>query len=278
MATKNAQIPTTQPPLPASEKRPFESLREAIGLVSAGAGIFAALLYLAGRSFASGYFAAMNIAEYQLAFSLSEYGAVAWIPLFLYPIGMIVVSSLIGGILSAFGDWTVPLRARVANWLKQKVFTKFPSIHLPELGRKTKLWFWIADRAFFVFLFILLVNSTLLVVQQYGQWVGQNYVLQFSPEVELVSDTPMALENDVLTPEKASGYDYYVYNGLHLLTVNNGKYYLFKEIDAETCKPVKVYVVEERESMQVNLLPTVSLADQCTKTSPIQSITPAPTP
>ena len=47
-------------------KRSFESLRELIGLASAGAGIFAALLYLAGRSFAGGYFEAMNIPHYSI--------------------------------------------------------------------------------------------------------------------------------------------------------------------------------------------------------------------
>ncbi len=245
------------------KSRPLESLREMIGLVSAGAGLFAALLYLAGRSFASGYFAAMNIPEYQLTFSLSEYGAAGWFPLFLYPIGMIVISSLIGGTLSTLSDWTLPIRIKVSNWLKQKVYSKFSPIRLPELGQKTKLWFLIADRAFFVFLFVLLVISTLYAVQQYGGWVGKNNVLQFSSQVELASDIPLALENGKLPPEKIGEHDYFIYKGLHLLTVNDGKYYLFKEIDFTTCKPSKVYVVERREALQINLLPAVPLVDQC---------------
>lgn len=246
-----------------SSPRPFETMREIVGIASASVGIFAALLYLAGRSFASGYFAAMNIPEYQLTFSLSEYGAAAWFPLFLYPIGMIVISSLIGGILSTLSDWTLSIRTKVSNWLKQKVFSKFSPIRLPELGQKTKLWFLIADRAFFVFLFVLLVISTLYAVQQYGGWVGKNNVLQFSSQVELVSGIPLALENGELPLEKIGGHDYFIYKGLHLLTVNDGKYYLFKEVDYTTCKPSKVYVVERREALQINLLPAVPLVDQC---------------
>jgi len=38
------------------EGKSFQSLRELVGLIRAGAGIFVALLYLAGRSYASGYF------------------------------------------------------------------------------------------------------------------------------------------------------------------------------------------------------------------------------
>ena len=56
-----------------------------IGVLSASAGLFAALLYLAGRSYSSGYFGAMNIPEYTVTFSLQEYGVVAWPILFAYP-------------------------------------------------------------------------------------------------------------------------------------------------------------------------------------------------
>jgi len=257
-----------------SKPRPLESLRDMLGFVSAGAGIFAALLYLAGRSFASGYFEAMNIAEYQLTFSLSEYGAAAWVPLFLYPIGMIVVSSFLGGILSTIGDWSAPWRTKIKNWVKRLLSSKLPAIHLPEASRKTKLWFAIADRAFTVSIFIMLVLVTLQVVAQYGNWVGRTNVQQNSLQVEVNSQPPLTLDDNNLTPISASGQDYFIYKGLHLLTVNNGKYYLFKEINPITCKPVKVYVVEARETLQVNLLPAVSIADQCKNTTG-QSTNPA---
>lgn len=258
-------IPQKEVESPQNESKPspFESLRDMIGLVSAGAGIFAALLYLAGRSYASGYFEAMNIAEYQLTFSLSEYGAAAWIPLFLYPIGMIVVSSFLGGILSAIGDWSAPWCTRIKNWLKRLLSSKLPAIHLPEASRKTKLWFAIADRAFTVSIFIMLVLITLQVLAQYGNWVGRINVQQNALQVEINSSLPLALDDNGLTPVSASGQDYYAYKGLHLLTVNNGKYYLFKDIDPVTCKPSKVYIINAEQNLQVNLLPAESLAGQC---------------
>lgn len=263
MATKNSQTQTTQPPLSASHKRPFESLREVIGLIGAGAGILAALFYLAGRNFAEGYFSAMNIPSYQVAFSLWEYGAVAWLPILIYSISMILASSLLGGIFSILADWTLPLRTSLWKWVKRKVSFKLPSFQLPEVSRKTRLWFVIANSAFVALLFFLIVIFTLQFVTQYGSWNGKVYVLESASQVELISGIPMAFDDGELVAGQSGGHDYYVYTGFHLLTFNEGKYYLFREIDPATCRPAKVYVIEANNSLQVNLLPPVSLADKC---------------
>jgi hypothetical protein len=137
-----------------SKPRPLESLRDMLGLVSAGAGIFAALLYLAGRSFASGYFAAMNIPNYQVSFSLWEYGEVAWLPLLLYPIGMIVVTGFLMGILTRTVDLLSPIIKKIVTWLKTKITLKLPALNLPESSRETKFWFSIAKKATFILLLI----------------------------------------------------------------------------------------------------------------------------
>lgn len=246
-----------------SKPRPLESVREMIGLVSAGAGIFAALLYLAGRSFASGYFSAMNIPDYQVSFSLWEYGEVAWLPLLLYPIGMIVVTGFLFGILARVVDLLSPVIKKIATWIKIKIVMKLPVLNLPESGRETKFWFSVTKRATFILLLIGLVVFTLNFVRGFGQLNGRIHIIELSAQVEVVSAIPLSLDDNNLPSSKFSGQNFFVYKGLRLLTVNNDKYYLFKEIDPMTCKPVKVYVVEARETLQINLLPAVSIADQC---------------
>lgn len=261
-----------------SKTRPFESLRDLIGLISAGAGVFAALLYLAGRSFAGGYFSAMNIPSYQVSFSLWEYGEVAWIPLLLYPVGMMALTSFLSGVFSRILDWLSPLIVRFIYWLKTIITIKLPSIHLPESSRLTKFWFATARNSFFILLLMALVIFTLQFVSEFGKLNGQIHILENSAQVELISAIPMALDDNQLSATQASRQDYYIYKGLHLLTVNAGKYYLFKEIDPATCKPLKVYVINADQDLQLNLLPTKSLAGQCHQdTSPQVTATPVST-
>jgi len=250
----------------ANSKRPLESLRELIGLATAGAGIFAALLYLAGRSFANSYFAAMNIPGYQVSFSLWEYGEVAWLPLFLYPIGMIILSSFLGGVFSTISDLTSPLCAYLWDWLKKKIKFRLPALHLPEQSRKTKLWFAIANYVFIVLLFVFIIIFTLQAVSQYGKLNGQLTVLENAAQIELISAVPLGDNN--LAAVQSSGQGYYFYKGFHLLTFNNGKYYLFKEIDSVTCKPSQVYVIDSANLVQVNIAQAVSLEKECSKNIP----------
>ncbi len=106
---------------------------------------------------------------------------------------------------------------------------------------------------------------TLMVSSIFGQWMGKWNVLENATTVELVSTIPMALDDNNLAEVQSNGQDYYVYKGFHLLTFNGGKYYLFKGIDQATCKPLKVYIISTEQNIQVNLLPAISLSDQCQK-------------
>lgn len=238
-----------------NNKGVFESLRDVIGLVSAGAGIFAALLYLAGRSYAAGYFEAMNIPSYQVSFSMWEYGEVAWFPLLLYPIGMIAVTSFLMGVISRIFDLLSPVINKFVTWLKTKIKIKLPIFKLPESSLETKLWFSVAKGAGFVLLLLVLVIFTLRFVSDFGKFNGQLYVAQRSKKVEIVSPIPLPLDENNLSPISLVEHKYYVYKDLYLLTINEGRYFLFRDIDTETKKPVKVYVIQENSSLQVNLLP-----------------------
>lgn len=253
-------------------------LRDMFGMISAGAGVFAALLYLAGRSYASGYFEAMNIPSYQVSFSIWEYGEAAWFPLLLYPIGMIVVTGFLMGVINRIFDFLSPLIQRFTVWIKAKIKVRLPALNLPESSSATKIWFTIAKRAFFFLLLVSLVVFTLQFVYRFGQINGRLHITELSVPVEISSSTPLPLDEHNLSPITSSGQDFFIYKDLYLLTMNEGKYFLFKEIDKETCKPIKVYVVEGNQSLQVNLLPVKSLQDQCNQTkSSIPAIAPIAT-
>jgi hypothetical protein len=242
-------------PQKENKTRPLESLREVVGLVSAGAGIFAALLYLAGRSYASGYFEAMNIPSYQVSFSMWEYGEVAWLPLLLYPIGMIVFTGLLMGILSRIFDFLSPMIQRFSVWLKAKIKIRLPSLNLPESSRETKFWFSIAKRAFSFLLLVGLAVFTLQFVYGFGQINGRLYIEQSAKPIEIISTVPLPLDDNTLLPVLSSGQEYYVDKDLHLLTINENRYFVFKDVDPSTKKPLKVYVIEGNQSLQINLLP-----------------------
>lgn len=238
-----------------NSKGAFESLREVIGLIGAGTGIFAALLYLAGRSYAAGYFEAMNIPSYQVSFSMWEYGEVAWLPLLLYPIGIIVVTGFLMGILNRILDFLSPLLKRIVNWIKTKITAKKPRLNLPESSSETEFWFSLAKRAFFFLLLVSLVVFTLQFVYGFGQINGRLHMEQFAKSIEIISPIPLPLDDNNVSPVPSSGQEYYVYEGLHLLTVNEKKYFVFRDVDPITKKPLKVYVIEGNQSLQINLLP-----------------------
>jgi len=246
------------------------SLRDFIGLITAGLGIFAALLYLAGRSYASGYFGAMNIPEYMVSFSLQEYGAASWLPLFGYPItalslGWIFLWALykIRNLISST-KWFLSVRA----WLILHDRSQKNNLREKHLSQ-------IFDFIAIVVILIVFISSTLFLVADIGEKGGKFEVLEGSSPIDIISTAPLALENG----NSAAG-QFYIYRGYKLLTLNNGKYYLFKDIDLGTCKPTHVFVIDADQIKQVILSPATSLANQCTKNLSLQltSIPPNPTP
>lgn len=260
---KSENLFTEQNSLKETKRGVFSPLKDAVGIISAGAGLFAAILYLAGRSYAAGYFEEMNIPVYQVTFSMWEYGEVAWLPLLLYPIVLTIVSSFLMGIFSRLLDFLSPLLRRAVTWLKTQVKVRFPTIYLPVVSRETQFWFSVSKRASFVLLLLGLVIFTLNFIHSFGQINGRAHVTTASTPVEVVSTIPLSLDENKLPITSSSGADFYVYTELYLLTVNQGKYFFFKEIDQETCRPAKIYVVESNQTLQMNLLPLKSLTENC---------------
>ena len=96
---------------------------------------------------------------------------------------------------------------------------------------------------------------------------GEFLVLERAAKIELVSSLPMTLDNAslVITQAGQNQNQIFIYSGFRLLTVNGGKYYLFKEIDPATCKPLKVYVIDADQYKHINLSAAESLSDKCQK-------------
>jgi hypothetical protein len=257
----------------------FNSVRELIGLLTASAGIFAVLFYLAGRSYVSGYFGAMSIPEYLVSFSLQEYVMLAWQSVLIYPVFIFVVGGLFWGIVYTLRDYLSPVIFRFLNWLKNKAknllsFIHLPTIHLPKLSRETHLMYAMLGIGLLFAMVIVTVSSALTFVEQIGQINGKNALLEKSLNVELITDKPVMSEQvDVITNHEGI---FYVYKDFRLLYVTNEKYYLFKEIDPTTCKPRKVFVIDRELFNQVNLSIANNLNNFCLQNNPSQSL-PIPT-
>lgn len=253
-----------------TEKRSLKSLSEIIGLVSTGTGIFAALFYLAGRSFASGYFEAMNIPHYMVTFTVWEYGEVAWLPLFLYPIVTMLIGGIIWGIIYTVRDWLfTPLWEKLSAWIKKKIQLRLPRWQLPAISNQARRAFIVGLNATAVFMVALFAILTLQFVRDFGVFNGKSTVLEKAQMVEIVSANPLTLEDfEIVGFQSGQGSSqYFVYSDYRLLTINGGKYYLFREIDPVTCKPLKVYVVDSGTDKQINLSAPESLSGQCQKST-----------
>lgn len=258
-----SDVSTTTP------KRPLvDSLREMIALVSTAAGVFAVLFYLAGRSFSNSYFDTMNIPSYQVSFSLWEYGEVAWVPLLYFPLSVIAILSFFTWVVFTLRDLLWPLLMRFLGKLSRKRQLKRPALNFPESSKAAQRSFLIWLLTMIGFLVIVFVISMMGLIGEAGRKAGQSSVLTKSAKVELISAIPLAFDDNNLASTNASGKNYYIYKGFHLLTFNNGKYYLFKAIDPVTCKPSKVYIIDPEKDIQVNLSAAESLTDQCQITNP----------
>lgn len=246
----------------------FKSVRELIGLIGACVGIFAALLYLAGRSYASGYFGAMNIPEYMVNFSLQEYGSVVWFPLFIYPTLVMIVSGLLWGTIYIIRDWISPWFQHLIEKIIRIIKKISPKIRLPRIGRQARWMFAVFEGGIFLGIIIVFILFTLTFVQEIGAQNGKNLVLEGAAQTELMSLTPLTLDKTsiVVTQTVVQDSQYYDYKGFRLLTLNGSMYYFFTDIDPVSCKPREVYKIGADQPKLVVLGPASSLADQCLPT------------
>jgi hypothetical protein len=219
------------------------NIQEAVTILGGITGLIVAILWLSGRFYTAGYFGAMNIPAFQINFSVWEYAEVAWSRLLFYflekiyvPLTLITVVSLIS-FLSIFVLQRLFPRLKLIDLLNRLTFRVQ---NLPGSFRSLLVFL-------LVMYFISAMLDTLIEIKRSGQDAGRAAVLKGSYAVDVYSRDGIPLGSSETAPNILSTFNHY--SGLRLLTYNNGKYYLFRELNPTTCKPAQVFVITDSQDV-----------------------------
>lgn len=236
------QSPTErQPEKPAPEPSSLPSILKEVALLLSGtAGLFVAILWLAGRSYANGFFAAMNMPSLVTS-SVWEYAELAWIP------------SLIGAAVLIGLIFITELSRRFLTW------SIYFLLHMRIDKYLRIIWL------FYIGVTFLWLYQLPGLMAKFGYDNGILAIQKGTPEIEIVTDRlqPLGTQPVVLSTANGESDPVYTYNGFRLIIYSNGKYYLYNDLDPATCRPKQVYVVSEDQCLQVNVLPISPLNSQC---------------
>ena len=233
------------------------NIQEAVSIIGGVTGIVVAILWLAGRFYMAGYFSAMNIPAFQINFSVWEYAEAAWSRVILYFLINIFVPLILAS--------SVALASLVAILALQRIFPGLKlvglldGIALKAQGLPRRVKSVLAFVLFMYLVYILLDLSTNLNAS--GQEQGRLTVLSGSYAVEVYSKDYLPLGS----PEVMSNLTPVLlhYRGLRLLTFNNGKYYLFRDVDPVTCKPEQVFIVSDNADVHLSVSPITPVEAPC---------------
>ena len=264
----------------------LRSGKEAVAIWGGLVGLFVAILWIAGRFYASGYFEAMNIPRFQVSFSIWEYAEVSWRPLILYStiilwiVGFSFWISVNLMVVLEILIWLLSLPKflnKITQWIGSKVKTVWKNISREKGNLLEKFFRSMLFILYFTWACILVISSLyfseyiLTMVRDKGGSDGKQVVWDAGTEVEFVAEKPLTLENPEIISTTVGGESssLFVYEGYRLLTFNEGRYFVFDDIITNTCRPKKVYILDEEQFVQVNLSPslplTYSLPLSCTQ-------------
>jgi len=224
------------------ESQPDDWARTKDFIVTFGAmsGILAGVLWMGGRFYAYGYFERMNIPIYFLSFSAGEYAET-------------YITSITGNILSYIFAHTLAILVAVIIvlvialilWVVQKFYKNLKLLEAVEKINN------INHRFLAISFFILFLFSFIAAYNNGG--VAAYYAMTHARPTTVYSRDllPLGVPSLVSTSDNKSLL--YEFTGLYLLTFNNGKYYLFRELDLTTCKPKQVYIVPDSASISINI-------------------------
>lgn len=251
MVKKTHRRPLREYRLPRAEQPKEESginFKEILSILAGSSGVFAALFWMGGRFFAMGYFQSLDIPLYMLTFTFGEYGEQYFGTLLLLPIVIgnfilanyfivlkfvLILSALV--VLIVLGK--ILIRSRF------KIDRKAAGVPSPKTPNKV---FWVFD-------VIVLLILTFYFAFFIGNWSGRDVVLAKSQEITFYTQESMGeIEFSQVSPNASTTYKY---SGLRLLTKNSGKYYLYDDVNPDTCKPARIYIVDEEKMISVTLVP-----------------------
>jgi hypothetical protein len=99
---------------------------------------------------------------------------------------------------------------------------------------------------------VLLLGLMQFIQRDIGASAGTRAVDNAQVVSRIITTMPLDIPNMSIITDN-NGTQYYSYTGLRLLTFNNGKYYIFSDIDTKICKPYKVYVIDENIVIKVEI-------------------------
>jgi hypothetical protein len=237
------------------------NIQEAVSILGGITGIIVAILWLAGRFYMAGYFGAMNIPAFQINFSVWEYAEAAWSRVILYFLRQIFIPLILAS--------SVALASLVTILALQSLFPKLKLVGLLEgiilqvqnlPGRFKSV---LAFVLIMYFIYILLDMSTNINVS--GQDQGRVTVLTRSYAVEVYSKDYLPLGSPEVMSNTTPTLMHY--SGLRLLTFNNGRYYLFRDVDPITCRPSQVFIISDNADVHLTVSPVAPVDAPCAGTA-----------
>lgn len=263
------QTTPTTPETPRKEI--ISSIKDSATILGGFAGLFAVIFWVSGRMYAAGFLSAMNIPSYHVKFSSWEYSEQGWIYIF----GITFLTLIAGGIYIFLLEIILDLLESGLRRLSKR-FSKFfkknrnkktrserwelPAFNISQLPLKIAGWGLNGALLFAGVMFILSL------VYGIGQYFGRQVILNEGYQVDIVTSELLDIAPDAPIFKNSGQQEItgYRYEGFKLLTYSEGKYYLFKDLDPNTCRPTKVYILEESILTQVNLSTSPSGVYSCT--------------
>ncbi len=239
------------------------SIQEILTILGGVTGVIIAILWVAGRFYAAGYFGAMNIPAFQINFSIWEYAELSWLKLIFFFLKKIYLPLVI-----LAGISLVPLLAYVFQALfpKLRMFDTVRLIVL-QIRRLSGIGYVLVFSIIVYFSYLLLLSF--IDINRTGQVEGKNVVLTSSYAVEVFSKDFLPIGAAEVVSNRTPALKQY--SGLRLLTFNNGKYYLFRDLDPVTCKPSQVFIIPDTPDIHLTLSSILPIDRPC-------GITPTATP
>ena len=235
------------------------SFQEALTVFGGLTGLVVAILWQGGRFYISGYYKAMNISPFQISYSIWEYAEYSWFRLIVYFLAKVSLPFLVIILGSSFLIFLTLFLERLLPQLKLATAIE----QILSLSKNV----WRHTKAIFIAIFLIIVISFLASsfadLSNLGRLDGQRYVLLQSREVQIYSKEALPLESSATNKNSLSNLFYYT--DLRLLTNNNGKYYLFRDINLETCKPKQVFVIKDTEDIYIVLGDIVAFDNSCSE-------------
>lgn len=215
-------------------------------------GIFIAVFWITGRFYALGYFESLNIPLYLVTFSIWEYAEVSWYIWIGIIFGTTIAACVMLIILNYIFHIAHPIIAKILSIL-DKIFNKSDGKYIYNYSPLFKFALKIIRYCFLGLSCLCLIISILVLTYHVGKLSGRNYVAEANIQVEFISKHYLDISSPSIMSSSITIEPSYLYKGFKLLTYNEGRYFLFKDIDSVSLKPCAVYMVENTNVLQIKL-------------------------